>query len=94
VESASLLALSKSQNHPTSVPQLHTHPHLPPRTYTHTPPPTPTPQIWAPRPGHHMPGITKSLVLALAADEGLTVKECDFSLAQVYGADEAFVTGT
>lgn len=32
-------------------------------------------------------------MLGLAAEEGLTVRELDFTLAQVYGADEAFVTG-
>jgi branched-subunit amino acid aminotransferase/4-amino-4-deoxychorismate lyase len=40
-----------------------------------------------------MRGITRSLVLGLAAEEGLPVRELDFTLAQVYGADEAFVTG-
>lgn len=40
-----------------------------------------------------MRGITRDVVLALAADEGLPVRQCDFSLAQVYAADEAFCTG-
>ena len=33
-------------------------------------------------------------VLRCAAAAGLTVRETDFSLTAVYGADEAFVTGT
>ncbi|KAI8474363.1 MAG: branched chain amino acid aminotransferase [Monoraphidium minutum] len=51
-------------------------------------------EVWAPRGGHMMRGITRDLVLALAAEEGLSVRELDFSLSQVYGADEAMVTGT
>ncbi len=41
-----------------------------------------------------MPGITRAAVLRCAASAGLVVRECDFSLSSVYGADEAFVTGT
>jgi branched-subunit amino acid aminotransferase/4-amino-4-deoxychorismate lyase len=40
-----------------------------------------------------MRGITRSLVLGLASEEGLPVREVDFTVANVYGADEAFVTG-
>jgi branched-chain amino acid aminotransferase len=39
-------------------------------------------------------GITRQVVLDLAADAGLTVTVGDFSLAQLYTADEIFVTGT
>jgi len=39
-------------------------------------------------------GITRSTVLRLAADAGLPVEVGDFSLTQLYAADEAFVTGT
>ena len=41
-----------------------------------------------------MNGITRGKVIEVARDEGLTVEERDFSLTDVYSADEAFVTGT
>jgi len=39
-------------------------------------------------------GITRGLVLEIARDAGIPAFEKDFSLTDVYGADEAFVTGT
>ena len=39
-------------------------------------------------------GITRATVLRLARDAGLPVFEGDFTLADMYNADEAFVTGT
>ena len=39
-------------------------------------------------------GITQASVVAAWRAAGGTVRECDFTLAQVYSADEAFVTGT
>jgi branched-chain amino acid aminotransferase len=39
-------------------------------------------------------GITQAGVLAAWREAGGTARECDFTLAQVYSADEAFVTGT
>jgi len=39
-------------------------------------------------------GITRSTVLRLAREAGMPVFEGDFTLADTYGADEAFVTGT
>jgi branched-chain amino acid aminotransferase len=39
-------------------------------------------------------GITRAAVLRLARDAGMPTYERDFSLTDVYGADEAFVTGT
>jgi branched-chain amino acid aminotransferase len=39
-------------------------------------------------------GITRDAVLGLAADAGLTAAEGDYSLTQLYTADEVFVTGT
>lgn len=39
-------------------------------------------------------GITRAKLIALWRDAGLTVSEKDFTLAEVYAADEAFVTGT
>jgi len=39
-------------------------------------------------------GITRQAVLDLAADEGMAVMVGDYSLTQLYCADEIFVTGT
>ncbi len=39
-------------------------------------------------------GITRATVLRLAREAGIPVFEGDFTLAEVYGAEEAFVTGT
>jgi branched-chain amino acid aminotransferase len=39
-------------------------------------------------------GITRATVLRLAADGGIRCLEGDFSLPQLYAAEEAFVTGT
>ena len=39
-------------------------------------------------------GITRANVIELCAIHGLPCRQGDFTLAEVYGADEAFVTGT
>jgi len=39
-------------------------------------------------------GITRGVVLEVAQEAGIVAIEKDFSLTDVYGADEAFVTGT
>lgn len=39
-------------------------------------------------------GITRATVVRLAREAGMPVFEGDFTLAEVYAADEAFVTGT
>lgn len=39
-------------------------------------------------------GITRATVLRLAREAGIPVHEGDYTLAEVYNADEAFVTGT
>jgi branched-chain amino acid aminotransferase len=39
-------------------------------------------------------GITRAKILGLCRDAGMAVEEGDFTLAEVYDADEAFVTGT
>ena len=43
---------------------------------------------------HCLNGITRRLVLELAAAAGLAAAERDFGVDEVYTADEAFVTGT
>lgn len=49
---------------------------------------------WTATPKYLMNGITRANVLRLCRDNGIEARETDFSLAEVYGADEAFVTGT
>lgn len=39
-------------------------------------------------------GITRATVLRLARENGIPVHEGDYTLSEVYAADEAFVTGT
>ena len=41
-----------------------------------------------------MNGITRGKVIRVCRDAGIPVFEKNFSLFDVYGADEAFVTGT
>jgi branched-chain amino acid aminotransferase len=43
---------------------------------------------------YNLGGITRALVLEIARENGIAAVEEDFSLTDVYGADEAFVTGT
>lgn len=39
-------------------------------------------------------GVTRAVVLGLARKEGLPVQERSIALADLYGADEVFLTGT
>ena len=39
-------------------------------------------------------GVTRALVLELARNEGLPIHERGISQAELYGADEVFLTGT
>ena len=41
-----------------------------------------------------LPGITRAYTLNLASTLGIPIKEGDFSLTELYTADEAFTTGT
>lgn len=50
--------------------------------------------LWTSSGKYCLGGITRGLVLQLARDNGIGAGEKDFSLTDVYGADEAFVTGT
>ena len=43
---------------------------------------------------YNLPGITRALVLEVARANGIPAYEKDFSLTDVYSADEVFVTGT
>eukprot|EP01024_Parvocaulis_polyphysoides_P003853 TRINITY_DN110060_c0_g1_i1.p4 TRINITY_DN110060_c0_g1~~TRINITY_DN110060_c0_g1_i1.p4 ORF type:complete len:141 (+),score=13.18 TRINITY_DN110060_c0_g1_i1:69-491(+) len=51
-------------------------------------------EVWTSTTKYIMPGITRQNILKLCAENGIPYKELDYSLMQVYGADEAFVTGT
>lgn len=50
--------------------------------------------ITAPEGSHILSGVTREVVLALARQEGLEIKERYPSQAQLYGASEVFLTGT
>jgi len=50
--------------------------------------------LWTSTGQHSLNGITRALVLEVARAAGWEVHEREFSLVDVYGADEAFVTGT
>ena len=51
-------------------------------------------EVWTSTGEHCLNGITRHLVIELAQAEGITTRMMDFTLADVYSADEAFVTGT
>lgn len=51
-------------------------------------------EVWTSPPDYCLGGITRSNVLQVAREAGLPAFEKRFSLTDVYGADEAFVTGT
>ena len=51
-------------------------------------------ELWTSSGAYCLVGITRGVVLELARADGIPAYERDFSLTDVYGADEAFVTGT
>lgn len=51
-------------------------------------------EVWTSSGDYCLGGITRGIVLELARANGVTTRERNFSLHDVYGADEAFVTGT
>ena len=51
-------------------------------------------EVWTSTGQYCLGGITRANVIALCRDSGIPVFEKSFSLTDVYGADEAFVTGT
>ena len=50
-------------------------------------------EVWTSAGGYCLGGITRGAVLRAARREGIPAFEKDFSLFDVYGADEAFTTG-
>lgn len=51
-------------------------------------------EVWTSNGQYCIPGITRGNIIRLCRDLGIPVFEKQFSLYDVYGADEAFVTGT
>jgi branched-chain amino acid aminotransferase len=51
-------------------------------------------EVWTSTGKYCLGGITRANVVRLCRDHSIPVFEKDFSLTDVYGADEAFVTGT
>ena len=51
-------------------------------------------EVWTSTGQYCLGGITRANVIALCRENGIPVFEKSFSLTDVYGADEAFVTGT
>lgn len=51
-------------------------------------------EVWTSTGEYCLGGITRGNVIALCREAGIPVFEKSFSLTDVYGADEAFVTGT
>ncbi|MCL4674272.1 MAG: aminotransferase class IV [Sphingomonadaceae bacterium] len=51
-------------------------------------------EVWTSTGHYCLGGITRANVIAICREQGIPVFEKNFSLTDVYGADEAFVTGT
>jgi branched-chain amino acid aminotransferase len=51
-------------------------------------------EVWTSSSRYCLGGITRGVTLEIAREAGIPAIEKDFSLTDVYGADEAFVTGT
>ncbi len=51
-------------------------------------------EVWTSTGDYCLGGITRANVIRLCGENGIPVFERNFSLTDVYGADEAFVTGT
>ena len=51
-------------------------------------------QVWTSSGNYALGGITRRMVIEVCQEAGIPVFEKTFSLTEVYGAEEAFVTGT
>ena len=51
-------------------------------------------EVWTSTGDYCLGGITRANVILICREQGIPVFEKNFSLTDVYGADEAFVTGT
>jgi branched-chain amino acid aminotransferase len=51
-------------------------------------------EVWTSTGDYCLNGVTREVVLEICRDNGMVAFEKNFSLPEVYSADEAFVTGT
>lgn len=51
-------------------------------------------EVWTSTGDYCLNGVTRAVVLEICRDNGIAALEKNFSLPEVYSADEAFVTGT
>jgi branched-chain amino acid aminotransferase len=51
-------------------------------------------EVWTSTGDYCMNGVTRQKVIDLCRDNGIPVREKNYSLYETYGADEAFLTGT
>ena len=51
-------------------------------------------EVWTSTGQYCLPGVTRKTVIALGGENEIPVFEKDFTIDEVYSADEAFVTGT
>ena len=51
-------------------------------------------EVWTSTGRHCLNGITRANLLSLCREARIADRETDFSVTEVYAADEAFVTGT
>ena len=51
-------------------------------------------EVWTSTGDYCMNGITRSKVIEICHNNGIPIKEKNYSLLEAYGADEAFITGT
>lgn len=51
-------------------------------------------EVWAPTKDNQMQGITRQKTMDVCRAHGVTMRELDFTLTEVWGADEVFCTGT
>ncbi len=51
-------------------------------------------ELWTSTGRYCLKGVTRANVLRVAVEAGIAARERDFTLTEVYGAEEAFVTGT
>ena len=51
-------------------------------------------EVWTSSGDYCLGGITRGNVIRLCEQEGIPIRQKNFSLTDVYGSEEAFVTGT
>ena len=51
-------------------------------------------ELWTSTGRYNFKGITRGKIVSIAREHGMAVRETDFTLAETWSADEAFVTGT